>query len=213
MQWPQFTLLVSWYSFINSLYIFFASIDSFLEVRLMLTLTPVVCVLSGIAFSSIFDKYTAEDGERKPSDKESKEALGCLNPMKFEWIVFSDRRLYDKATKNKQSRGTASINPVVQSASDSSADQIGMNTRSIVLVAMLFILLMYVAHCTYVTSNAYSHPSVVLQSHSSDGYEFMNDWHQIIITWISHFAWKIFQITEYYIIFCIYLLNFEGIES
>lgn len=42
--------------------------------------------------------------------------------------------------------------------------------RSIILVAMLFILLMYVAHCTYVTSNAYSHPSVVLQSHTNDGY-------------------------------------------
>lgn len=50
-----------------------------------------------------------------------------------------------------------------------------MNTRSIVLVAMLFVSLMYVPHCTYVTSNAYSHPSVVLQSHTNDGGRIIMD--------------------------------------
>jgi hypothetical protein len=54
------------------------------------------------------------------------------------------------------------------------ADALGMNSRSIVLIALLFVLLMYVAHCTYVTSNAYSHPSVVLQSHTSDGYQLIS---------------------------------------
>lgn len=34
-------------------------------VRLMLTLTPVVCVLSGIAFSNIFEKYMLEDVDSK----------------------------------------------------------------------------------------------------------------------------------------------------
>jgi len=31
-------------------------------VRLMLTLTPAVCILSGIAFSKIFENYLKEDG-------------------------------------------------------------------------------------------------------------------------------------------------------
>ncbi|KAI1721475.1 oligosaccharyl transferase STT3 subunit domain-containing protein [Ditylenchus destructor] len=115
-------------------------------VRLMLTLTPVVCILAGIAFSTIFDKYMVEEGECKRNGdiKDSKEA--------------TDRRLYDKAASTPES-----------------ADQIGMNARSIVLVALLFILLMYVAHCTYVTSNAYSHPSVVLQSHTTDGGRIIMD--------------------------------------
>ncbi|KAF7632801.1 hypothetical protein Mgra_00007790 [Meloidogyne graminicola] len=137
-------------------------------VRLMLTLTPVVCVLSGIAFSCVFEKYMLEDVEQKKvgEGKDAKDGTG-------------DRRLYDKATSKigKQQKASqaaaASFSPAV-GASDVT-DHIGMNTRSIVLVAMLFILLMYVAHCTYVTSNAYSHPSVVLQSHTSDGGRIIMD--------------------------------------
>jgi dolichyl-diphosphooligosaccharide--protein glycosyltransferase len=47
---------------------------------------------------------------------------------------------------------------------------IGMNARSVVSVALVLTLLMFVVHCTYVTSNAYSHPSIVLQSQANDGY-------------------------------------------
>lgn len=45
----------------------------------MLTLTPVVCVLSGIAFSNIFEKYTADESDKKSIDgKESKETGGIF---------------------------------------------------------------------------------------------------------------------------------------
>lgn len=33
-------------------------------------------------------------------------------------------------------------------------------------------LMLFVVHCTWVTSNAYSSPSIVLASYSGDGYEF-----------------------------------------
>jgi dolichyl-diphosphooligosaccharide--protein glycosyltransferase len=139
----------------------------------MLTLTPVVCVLAGIAFSSIFDKYATEEGDKKYAEnKDLKDANGNYDIMKAPNLIFLiDRRLYDKATasaKNKGSKGTTSFNPSSTTTTDS-VDPIGVNTRSIVLVVFLFILMMYVAHCTYVTSNAYSHPSVVLQSHTNDG--------------------------------------------
>lgn len=47
-------------------------------VRLMLTLTPVVCILAGIAFSCIFEKYMIEEGDSKRNgdSKESKESTG-----------------------------------------------------------------------------------------------------------------------------------------
>lgn len=77
--------------------------------------------------------------------------------------------MYDKANKNKQQPRGGSSAFSAASISAQGEDPIGMNVRSIVMVALLFVLLMYVAHCTYVTSNAYSHPSVVLQSHTSDG--------------------------------------------
>ncbi|CAK5085693.1 unnamed protein product [Meloidogyne enterolobii] len=58
-------------------------------VRLMLTLTPVVCVLSGIAFSCIFEKYMLEDVEQKKAGegKDLKDGMGatksCSNSCSF----------------------------------------------------------------------------------------------------------------------------------
>ncbi|KHN82263.1 Dolichyl-diphosphooligosaccharide--protein glycosyltransferase subunit STT3 [Toxocara canis] len=117
-------------------------------VRLMLTLTPVVCVLSGIAFSYTYEKYLVDDGEQPKSGSEEEES----------------KHLYDKAGKSR--KGGSWTN---QTAGEAEEASIGMNARSIVSVVLVLMLLMFVVHCTYVTSNAYSHPSVVLQSHTSDG--------------------------------------------
>jgi dolichyl-diphosphooligosaccharide--protein glycosyltransferase len=110
----------------------------------MLTFTPVVCVLAGIAFSNIFEKYMFDEATIKRDESA---------------ITKEEKRLYDKAS-NKKPRLVASQTEI---------EDIGMNTRTLISLALMFILLMYVAHCTYVTSNAYSHPSVVLQSHTNDG--------------------------------------------
>ena len=42
-------------------------------------------------------------------------------------------------------------------------------SRSIVVVAVLMLLMMFAVHCTWVTSNAYSSPSIVLASYGNDG--------------------------------------------
>ena len=47
---------------------------------------------------------------------------------------------------------------------------LGVNIRSIVIVTVLMILMMFAVHCTWVTSNAYSSPSIVLASYRPDGY-------------------------------------------
>ena len=43
-------------------------------VRLMLTLTPVVCVLAAIAFSKTFDIYLKDDGRRDEDDVNAQES-------------------------------------------------------------------------------------------------------------------------------------------
>uniref|UniRef100_H2T3S0 Dolichyl-diphosphooligosaccharide--protein glycosyltransferase subunit STT3B n=1 Tax=Takifugu rubripes TaxID=31033 RepID=H2T3S0_TAKRU len=86
-------------------------------VRLMLTLTPVVCMLSAVAFSSVFEHYLGDDTKRQ---KKAEEGLGP-------------------------------------------------NIKSIVTMLMLMLLMMFAVHCTWVTSNAYSSPSVVLASYNHDG--------------------------------------------
>ncbi|TKR58035.1 hypothetical protein L596_030659 [Steinernema carpocapsae] len=121
-------------------------------VRLMLTLTPVVCVLAGIAFSHVIQKYLVDVSEDSSTHDDAAE------------VGTSGKKLYDKAGKNKKASWANKTGGVSESE-----DAIGMNARSIVAVVLVLMLLMFVVHSTYVTSNAYSHPSVVLQSHTHDG--------------------------------------------
>ena len=113
-------------------------------VRLMLTLTPCVCILAAIAFSKVFSIYLKEDETPKDDDPETNEKNG---------------RLYDKAGKMRKMKHEQTGN----------GDGLGVNIRSIVVVAVLMLLMMFAVHCTWVTSNAYSSPSIVLASYGNDG--------------------------------------------
>merc|ERR1711874_444115 len=113
-------------------------------VRLMLTLTPCVCILAAIAFSKIFSIYLKEDETPKDEDPETNEKNG---------------RLYDKAGKIRKMKHEQA----------GAGDGLGVNIRSIVEVAVLMLLMMFAVHCTWVTSNAYSSPSIVLASYGNDG--------------------------------------------
>jgi len=114
-------------------------------VRLMLTLTPCVCILAAIAFSKLFSIYLKEDETPKDEDPETNEKNG---------------RLYDKAGK---------IRKMKHEQTNGGNDGLGVNIRSIVVVAVLMLLMMFAVHCTWVTSNAYSSPSIVLASYGNDG--------------------------------------------
>ncbi|KAJ8395778.1 hypothetical protein AAFF_G00028250 [Aldrovandia affinis] len=119
-------------------------------VRLMLTLTPVVCMLSAIAFSNVFEHYLGDDQKREnppaedSSDEDEKRPSG---------------NLYDKAGKVRKH----------VSDQEKAEEGLGPNIKSIVTMLMLMLLMMFAVHCTWVTSNAYSSPSVVLASYNHDG--------------------------------------------
>merc|ERR1719270_2706497 len=82
-------------------------------VRLMLTLTPCVCILAAIAFSKLFSIYLKEDEAAKEAeDPETSEKNG---------------RLYDKAGK---------IRKMKHEQAGGGADGLGVNIRSIVVVPM-----------------------------------------------------------------------------
>lgn len=55
------------------------------------------------------------------------------------------------------------------SEQDKAEEGLGPNIKSIVTMLMLMLLMMFAVHCTWVTSNAYSSPSVVLASYNHDG--------------------------------------------
>lgn len=46
---------------------------------------------------------------------------------------------------------------------------IGANLKGMVIMCVIMMLMMFAVHCTWVTSNAYSSPSVVLASTNYDG--------------------------------------------
>lgn len=126
-------------------------------VRLMLTLTPVVCVAAAIAMSSVLDAYlnlkspdpaqtAAEDGSDGAAKKSSKSGL--------------------KSTSK----------PVV--------GVFAFNSKGLVTAAMTVYLILFVMHCTWVTSNAYSSPSVVLASRMPDGSQHIIDDYREAYQWL-----------------------------
>ena len=115
-------------------------------VRLMLTLTPVVCVLSGVAFSKLFEVYLKDEAPPR----------GTLESSDDE----EDRgNKYDKAGKLRK----------MKHEQTSGSESLGSNIRTLVILALLMMLMMFTVHCTWVTSNAYSSPSIVLASYGQDG--------------------------------------------
>merc|ERR1712136_657293 len=128
-------------------------------VRLMLTLTPCVCILSGIAFSKLFELYLKEEDPLNGNGKKVTSGPSNGVPEKAEGAD-KNGRLYDKAGKVRKIR---------HENKENDGEGLGANIRSIVIVAVLMILMMFAVHCTWVTSNAYSSPSIVLASYRPDG--------------------------------------------
>jgi len=114
-------------------------------VRLMLTLTPVVCVSAAIAISTLLDIYIdpqEPEGTEVASPSSTSEKAGATT------VASKDTKSKKKAVKT---------------------GLFGLDTRLAVILNTLFLLLIFVLHCTWTTSHAYSSPSVVLASRSADG--------------------------------------------
>ena len=65
------------------------------------------------------------------------------------------------------------------------AECLGSNIRTLVLLAIMMILMMFTVHCTWVTSNAYSSPSIVLASYGQDGSRQILDDFREAYYWLS----------------------------
>lgn len=135
-------------------YALFGSYFAGVMVRLMLTLTPVVCVAAAIAASQILDSYLSV----KALNVEATESSGAA----------------------KQTANTGGLRgiekPVIGVFSTVS--------KVSVVSAMTIYLLMFVTHCTWVTSNAYSSPSVVLASRMPDGSQHIIDDYREAYQWL-----------------------------
>lgn len=143
------------------IYAVLASYFAGVMVRLMLTLTPVVCIAAALAISSILDTY-----------------LVAENPI----------------PKETQSNGQATGDSI-KSATDMIKDSLRSTRKPVlgiysyiskasVVGAVTTYLLLFVLHCTWVTSNAYSSPSVVLASKLPDGSQHIIDDYREAYYWL-----------------------------
>lgn len=138
-------------------YALFGSYFAGVMVRLMLTLTPVVCVAAAIAASSVLDTYLRAKSP-DPSEVQAEEPAD--------------------ATPKKAAKGAlkATSKPVVGIYNSLS--------KTVITMGMTLYLLLFVLHCTWVTSNAYSSPSVVLASRMPDGSQHIIDDYREAYQWL-----------------------------
>jgi len=113
-------------------------------VRLMLTLTPVVCVCAAIATSTLLETFVSAPQTEAPLEAEGAEPKA------------------GKKAKGKKSAAPAAPAVVTRGIA-------AIESRLLVVAVMLLTLISFVLHCTHITSSAYSSPSVVLASSRPDG--------------------------------------------
>ncbi|KAM3078116.1 oligosaccharyl transferase stt3 subunit [Clarireedia jacksonii] len=143
-------------------YAILASYFSGVMVRLMLTLTPIVCVAAALALSNILDTYLTLESPEAPAPGATPDAAnGTPTAVK-------------KATKQEGLRSMRQ--PFVGIYASFS--------KLSVVTAMTTYLLIFVLHCTWVTSNAYSSPSVVLASRLADGSQHIIDDYREAYQWL-----------------------------
>ncbi|QDS68382.1 oligosaccharyl transferase stt3 subunit [Venturia effusa] len=129
-------------------------------VRLMLTLTPVVCVAAAMALSQILDIYLLAE-----SPSEGSQSL-------------------DSADATKAAAATSLLSDGLRSTTKPIVGVYSYMSKATIVVCSTIYLLIFVAHCTWVTSNAYSSPSVVLASKLPDGSQHIIDDYREAYYWL-----------------------------
>jgi len=167
------------------IYAVVASYFAGVMVRLMLTLTPVVCVSAAVAFSSLLDTYLDPMEPDVPEEETDASADGPTTGSSTGVSTTSSSSVSTKKSKKAAAPSqTGALDDLVSSVSsivtpskkkDKPRGIFGLDTRAAVLVNALGMLFFFVLHCTYVTSSAYSSPSVVLASTNPDGSQHIID--------------------------------------
>ncbi|KAI9173148.1 oligosaccharyl transferase stt3 subunit [Blastocladiella emersonii ATCC 22665] len=129
------------------LYAVFASYFAGVMVRLMLTLTPIVCVAGGVAVATLIQTYSAtpDDDDEEGIDEAIKKTNG-----------------------GKRVAKAASASPKTPRVRAS-------ELKYLVCGVLALVLSVFAMHSTWVTSNAYSSPSIVLSSRGADGSQVIID--------------------------------------
>ena len=164
------------------IYALVASYFAGVMVRLMLTLTPVVCVSSAVALSTLLDTYIEPSEPETPNEPKS-EPWSARNVTTTNAPPASAKKARKVAVPAEPSTPklienlASTMNPVpaTKKSSKKSRGIFGLDPRLVIIFNTIGMLIFFVTHCTWVTSVAYSSPSVVLSSTNADGSQHIID--------------------------------------
>ena len=136
-------------------------------VRLMLTLTPVVCVSAALVVARIYSSYLdPKVPELETFLPEEDASDSALNPSAVNASPVASKTRARKKTGSQQ----VQIELVTKSKIPSFGSGIfAFDSKFTVVTLMTYFLVLFCLHCTWVTSTAYSSPSVVLASRTPSG--------------------------------------------
>ncbi|KAK6435046.1 oligosaccharyl transferase stt3 subunit [Oleoguttula sp. CCFEE 5521] len=149
------------------IYAVLASYFAGVMVRLMLTLTPVVCVAAAMALSQILDTFTVATEPAPPTAEGTSQSNGHAN-----------------GSANISAKLSSAIPDTLRSTKSPLVGIYSYLSKSLITGAVTSYLLLFVLHCTWVTSNAYSSPSVVLASKLPDGSQHIIDDYREAYYWL-----------------------------
>jgi dolichyl-diphosphooligosaccharide---protein glycosyltransferase len=135
-------------------------------VRLMLVLAPVMCILGGIAMSGMLNRYM------KDLDAGSVILGTAAAPAPVS--KGGDKRAKLKADSNYVMRSEV-ICRLVTFKIYVTIQLVPLQIATLFVGIMCFFLVSYTLHCTWVTSEAYSSPSIVLSARSHDNSRIIFD--------------------------------------
>lgn len=140
------------------IYALFGSYFAGVMVRLMLTLTPVVCVAAAIAASQMLESFIQKKPAALAAESQGEDST-------------------DGTAKKAAKGGLKSTSKPIVGIYNSLP-------KAFVVASMTLYLLLFIMHCTWVTSNAYSSPSVVLASRMPDGSQHIIDDYREAYQWL-----------------------------
>jgi dolichyl-diphosphooligosaccharide---protein glycosyltransferase len=146
-------------------------------VRLMLTLTPCVCVAAAVALSTVLDIYI---DPRTPDPQIAEADSAPITNAAISEVTTKKKKDKAPATETTKQAPIEDIATGFQVFStilekDKSPRIATLDSRAVVISVAVFLLLFFVQHCTWVTTFAYSSPSVVLASTNQDGSQHIID--------------------------------------
>lgn len=170
-------------------------------VRLMLTLTPVVCITAAMAISRLYATYLDPSAPSNIPPATLAQAVAEKELLADEAPAISSATAPTTPSKSaaKKRKASAQVSAVKSTPTFSTTEPPssltaaalgqsprasrwaaspgvhGVDTRITVIGIFSIFLAMFCLHCTWVTSTAYSSPSVVLASRGPDGSQHIID--------------------------------------